>query len=210
MKEQSEKTAVLHSGELYDSGDPALLEIQSRHLDAMSYLMQTRPELKEDASFLQYRQELEQYQTVFKQGYYCNSDEFNTGISQLDKYFAAYQIPTAITLRRLQFSGWERDEQLLFGTLLYNLLTSFRADQLAGLQISGDSLNGQNILRIEAEFRSEEMPETDEKADFNNTSVTQDYCYEEMKKILSRHKGSCVEQKTEQGRSLTLLWENEI
>ena len=43
MKEQSEKTAVLHSGELYDSGDPALLEIQSRQLDAMYDFNNTRP-----------------------------------------------------------------------------------------------------------------------------------------------------------------------
>ena len=43
MNELSEITAVLHSGELYDSGDPALLEIQSRHLDAMYDFNNTRP-----------------------------------------------------------------------------------------------------------------------------------------------------------------------
>ena len=43
MNELSEITAVLHSGELYDSGDPALLEIQSRQLDAMYDFNNTRP-----------------------------------------------------------------------------------------------------------------------------------------------------------------------
>ena len=43
MNELSEITAVLHSGELYDSGDPALLEIQSRHLDAIYDFNNTRP-----------------------------------------------------------------------------------------------------------------------------------------------------------------------
>ena len=43
MNELSEITAVLHSGELYDSGDSALLQIQSRQLDAMYDFNNTRP-----------------------------------------------------------------------------------------------------------------------------------------------------------------------
>ena len=43
MNELSEITAVLHSGELYDSGDSALLQIQSRQLDALYDFNNTRP-----------------------------------------------------------------------------------------------------------------------------------------------------------------------
>ena len=65
-----------------------------RHLDAMSYLTKTRPELEQDPSFLQYRQELERYRDIFRQNTYCDSDELNAGISQIDQYCAENGIPS--------------------------------------------------------------------------------------------------------------------
>ena len=176
-----------------------------RHLDALTYLMKEKPELEKDPSFLQYRQELEHYRDVFRQGYYCESDELNAGISQIDQYCAAHGIPITIKLRRLQLTGWDRDEQLRFAALLYNLATSFRKEEIATLAISGDGVQGQNILSLEAEVRPDNVLGSGGIAGPDHEEQAQEY-EKEMEKILSRHKGSGRKQKTERGISYTYLW----
>ena len=179
-----------------------------RHLDAMSFLQEKRPELKEDPSFLQYRRELEQYRDLYRRGYYCDSDEMNTGMTQIDKYCVKNGIPVTINMRRVLFPGWSREEQLQFGTLLYNLLTSLPADRLAGLQISGDEVQGQNILRLEANYRTNSASAAGEDVDRNNKDMAQETYYKDVQKLLSRLEGSCLKQDTETGRAFTFLWKS--
>ena len=179
-----------------------------RHLDAMSFLQEKRPELKEDPSFLQYRQELEQYRDLYRRGYYCDSDEMNTGMTQIDKYCVKNGIPITINMRRVLFPGWTREEQLQLGTLLYNLLTSLRPDQISGLRISGDEVQGQNILRLEVEYRTGSAPAAGEDVDWNNKDMAQETYYKDVQKLLSRHEGACLKQDTETGRTFTFLWKS--
>ena len=181
-----------------------------RHLDAMSYLIQQRPELESDPSFLRYRKELEPYAEAFRQGYYCDSDELNASITQMEKYCSEHRIPIVIKMRRLQLSGWSREEQLQFGTLLYNLLISFDEEQIAGLQISGDSVQGQNILRIEAKYRQAFAQATAGKEEADYKGGVQEIYYRDLEKILSGHKGSCMKQETDQIRSYAFLWGNGV
>ena len=177
-----------------------------KHLDAMSFLQMKKPELKKNPSFLQYRQELEQYRDLFRQGYYCDSDELNTSMTQIDKYCVKHGIPITINMRRVVFPGWTRKEQLQFGTLLYNLLTSLRTNQISSLQISGDEIQGQNILRLEVEYRADPASATGGEVNLNNKEMAQDTYYKDIKKLLFRHEGSCMKQDTEQGRSFAFLW----
>ena len=181
-----------------------------RHLDAMSYLIQQKPELESDPSFLRYRKELEPYADAFRQGYYCDSDELNASITQMEKYCSEHRIPIAIKMRRLQLSGWSREEQLQFGTLLYNLLISFDGEQIAGMQISGDNVQGQNILRLEEKYRPELLLAESGKEVINHKARAQKLYIEDLEKILSRHKGSCLKLETERGREYAFLWENSI
>ena len=176
----------------------------------MSFLQQNKPELQKDPSFLQYRRELEQYRDLFRQGYYCDSDEMNTSMTQIDKYCVKHGIPITINMRRIVFPGWRREEQLQFGTLLYNLLASLPADQIAGLKISGDEIQGQNILRLEAEYRTEPGPEAGEEVNRNYKDMAQETYYKDAKKLLSRHEGSCMKEDTETGKTFAFLWKAEI
>ena len=178
-----------------------------RHLEAMSFLQEKRPELKEDPSFIQYRQELEQYRDLYRQGYYCDSDEMNAGMSQIDKYCVKNGIPITINMRRVLFPGWTRDEQLQFGTLLYNLVTSLPADQIAGLQISGDDVQGQNILRLEVTYRTDPSQTAGEDVTRNNRKRAQETYDNDIRVLLARHKGSYMKQDTEQGKLLAFLWQ---
>ena len=181
-----------------------------KHLDAMSFLQMKKPELKKNPSFLQYRQELEQYRDLFGQGYYCDSDEMNTSMTQIEKYCVKHGIPITINMRRVVFPGWSRAEQLQFGTLLYDLLTSLHADQIAGLQLSGDEIQGQNILRFEVKYRTDPAPAAGGEANRNDKDMAQETYYKDVKKLLSRHGGSCIKQDTEQGRSFAFLWKTSI
>ena len=177
-----------------------------KHLDAITFLQQKNPELKKNPSFLQYRQELEQYHDLFRQGYYCDSDELNTSMMQIEKYSVKHGIPVTINMRRVVFPGWAREELLQFGTLLYDLLTSLHTDQIDSLQISSDEIQGQNILRLEVEYRADPASATGGEVNLNNKEMAQDTYYKDIKKLLSRHEGSCMKQDTEQGRSFAFLW----
>ena len=179
-----------------------------RHLDAMSFLQEKKPELKEDPSFLQYRKELEQYRDMFRQGYYCDSDEMNASMSQIDKYCIKNGIPITISMRRVVFPEWARDEQLQFGTMLYNLLTSLPVDPMSSLQISGDKMQGQNILRLEMNYRTDPVPTAGEDLNRNHKEMAQETYFKDIKKLLSRHDGSCMKQDTEKGRSFAFLWKS--
>ena len=131
-------------------------------------------------------------------------------MTQIDKYCVKHGIPITINMRRVVFPGWTRKEQLQFGTLLYNLLTSLRTDQISSLQISGDEIQGQNILRLEVEYRADPASATGGEVNLNNKEMAQDTYYKDIKKLLSRHEGSCMKQDTEQGSSFAFLWKTHI
>ena len=131
-------------------------------------------------------------------------------MTQIDKYCVKHGIPITINMRRVVFPGWTRDAQLQFGSLLYDLLTSLHADQIAGLQLSGDEIQGQNILRLKVKYRTGPAPAADGEANRNNKDMAQETYYKDVKKLLSRHGGSCIKQDTEQGRSFAFLWKTSI
>ena len=83
--------------------------------------------------------------------------------------------------------------------------TSFRKEEIATLAISGDGVQGQNILSLEVEVRPDTVPGSGGKAGPDHEEQAQEY-EKEMEKILSRHKGSGRKQKTERGISYTYLW----
>ena len=89
---------------------------------------------------------------------------------------------------------------------MYNLLTCFREDQIAGLQISGDAVQGQNVLRVGVEYRPYDVSEEDGKIGADHKEMVLEYYCDDMRKILSRHKGSCVRQEAERVKSYSFIW----
>ena len=177
-----------------------------RHLDAMTYLTKARPELEENPSFLQYRQELERYRDIFRQNTYCDSDELNAGISQIEQYCASRGIRSEIRLRRLTFAGWKKGELLEFGTLLYNLVTAIDKTGIASLHMSGDEVQGQNVLRLEAEYCQDGNGAVSRNKGAGNEMTVRDYYFQEIEKILARRKGSGMKQPAENGWTCALAW----
>ena len=175
-----------------------------RHLDAMAYLLEDTPELKEDSSFLQYQDEMKTYENVFRRAYYCDSDELNVSLAQIEQYCLERGIPVKIHLKRLRFPGWSREDQLVLGMLLNQIFLILVDDTATSLKITGDCLQGQNIMRIGIAFQDRENAgkEIPEDADRSvRKSVEEDIC-----QVLLRYDGSCTTQQTDHDVVCLLQW----
>ena len=175
-----------------------------KHLDAMGYLLQDNPELKEDPSFLQYQNEMKAYENIFRRAYYCDSDELNVSLAQIEQYCLEHDIPVKIYLKRLRFPGWSRDDQLVLGMLLNQIFLILVDDTATSFKVTGDCLQGQNIMRIGIEFEDKENTgtETSEDADRNvRKSIEEDIC-----QVLTHYGGSCTMQQTDHGVVCLLQW----
>lgn len=175
-----------------------------KHLDAMAYLMQDNPELKDDPSFLQYQNEMKTYENMFRRAYYCDSDELNMSLEQIEQYCMEHDIPDKIYLKRMRFPGWSRDDQLVFGMLLNQIFLLAVDDTATNLKITGDCLQGQNIMRIGIEFKDrEDTGKTIAEGNDRNIrkSVVDDIC-----QVLSRYGGFCTTQQSDHDFVCLLQW----
>lgn len=69
-----------------------------------------------------------------------------------------------IILKRLDFSKWSDEDQLMFGTLLLDLLEMISESRpVTAVRYSGDQLMGQNMLRISMETDEGESRDAEQK-----------------------------------------------
>ena len=120
-----------------------------KHLSNLEYVLENEPDLCSDPSFQRYQEILNTNVEWMKGVFYCDSSAMNLCFEQMKRYCDDKGIALDIVLKRLNFSGWTQEDQLMFGTLLLNLLEMFGDNRsLAATHFSGDNLMGQNILRI--------------------------------------------------------------
>ena len=123
-----------------------------KHLSNLEYVLENEPDLCSDPSFQRYQEILNTNVEWMKGGFYCDSPIMNLCFEQMKRYCDDKGIGLDIGLKRLNFAVWTQEDQLMFGTLLLNLLELFGDNQsLAAAHFSGDNLMGQNILRITLE-----------------------------------------------------------
>lgn len=166
-----------------------------KHLDTLEYLLQNSPNLSEDKAFLLYQQEFKAYENVFRQAYYCGSDEVNTGLAQIDQYCRMHDIPVTIQLKRLRFPGWKQEDQLVFGMLLYQGILTFAENGVTKLRISGDCLQGQNMMRVEIGCEPTCI-----------SVVPGVATLEDVRRMLLRYGGSALTEQTDDGYVCLLQW----
>ena len=83
---------------------------------------------------------------------YCDSPVLNLCFEQVKRYCDARGIVPDIALKRLNCSGWTQEDQLTFGTLIFDLLQLFGDNRAAAaVRYTGDCLLGQNVLRVTME-----------------------------------------------------------
>ena len=120
-----------------------------KHISNLEYVLEKEPDLRSDPSFRRYQEMLNTNLEWMKGVFYCDSTVMNLCFEQMKRYCDDKGITLDIALKRLNFSGWTQEDQLMFGTLLLNLLEMFGYSQpVAAVHFSGDNLMGQNILRI--------------------------------------------------------------
>ena len=128
-----------------------------KHISNLEYVMEKEPDLRSDPSFRRYQEMLNTNLEWLKGGFYCDSTVMNLCFEQMKRYCDDKGITLDIALKRLNFSGWSQEDQLMFGTLLLNLLEVFGDSRpVAAVHFSGDNLLGQNILRISMKGGSED------------------------------------------------------
>jgi hypothetical protein len=83
---------------------------------------------------------------------YCDSSVMNLCLGEIRRYCDSRGIALDIVLKRLDFSKWSDEDQLMFGTLLLDLLEMISGIlPVSVVRYSGDQLMGQNVLRITME-----------------------------------------------------------
>ena len=128
-----------------------------KHLSNLDYILEREPGLRSDPSFLRYRELLNTNEEWMKGKDYCASSVMNLCFEQMKRYCDSEGIALEIILKRLDFSAWTEEDQLMFGTLLLDLLEmSGNTRSISAVRYSGDNLMGQNILRIRMETKADE------------------------------------------------------
>ena len=128
-----------------------------KHLSNLDYILEKEPDLCSDPAVLRYRELLNENEEWMKKEVYCDSSIMNLCFEQIKRYCGSEGITLDIVLKRLDFSAWEKDDQLMFGTLLLDLLEMFGSTRsIVAVHFSGDKLMGQNILRFTMEMGGNE------------------------------------------------------
>ncbi|MBP3899872.1 MAG: hypothetical protein J6D53_00190, partial [Blautia sp.] len=152
-----------------------------KHLSNLDYILKREPEMNADPSFLKYRELLNANEEWMRNEIYCDSSVMNLCLGEIKRYCDSRGIALDIILKRLDFSKWTDEDQLMFGTMLLDLLEMISGIwSIAAVHYSGDQLMGQNVLRI--------MMETTE-GDFsgqNSPSETQQDGKSKDRKLLMR------------------------
>ena len=133
-----------------------------KHLSNLDYILEREPEMSEDPSFLKYQELLNANEEWMKNEIYCDSSVMNLCLGEIKRYCDSRGIAMEIILKRLDFSKWSDEDQLMFGTLLLDLLEMISGIlPVTAVRYSGDQLMGQNVLRISMETDSSKCPEQD-------------------------------------------------
>ena len=121
---------------------------------SLDYILEKEPDLCSDPAVLRYRELLNENEEWMKKEVYCDSSIMNLCFEQIKRYCGSEGITLDIVLKRLDFSAWEKDDQLMFGTLLLDLLEMFGSTRsIVAVHFSGDKLMGQNIMRFTMEMK---------------------------------------------------------
>ena len=135
-----------------------------KHLSNLDYILEREPEMSEDPSFLKYRKLLNANEEWMKNEIYCDSSVMNLCLGEIKRYCDSRGIAMEIILKRLDFSKWSDEDQLMFGTLLLDLLEMISESRpVTAVRYSGDQLMGQNMLRISMETDEGESRDAEQK-----------------------------------------------
>ena len=135
-----------------------------KHLSNLDYILEREPEMSEDPSFLKYRKLLNANEEWMKNEIYCDSSVMNLCLGEIKRYCDSRGIAMEIILKRLDFSKWSDEDQLMFGTLLLDLLEMISGIlPVSVVRYSGDQLMGQNVLRISMETDEGESRDAEQK-----------------------------------------------
>ena len=177
-----------------------------KHMDAVSYLMQKNPGLQKDPSFLQYHEELKQYENAFLNSLYCDSVVFNTSLAQICQYCAEHKILSKISLKRLGFNGWAKDDEMLFGILLNHILVLYEMRQIISLELAGDRMQGQNILRMMVKWQVDDKQLIDDSRKMEQERTALKNCLEDIRQVLARYQGTCSVETSKIGAEYLFNW----
>ena len=135
--------------------------------------------------------------------FYCDSSVMNLCFEQIKRYCDDRGIVLEIVLKRLDFSGWTQEDQLTFGTLLFNLLQLYGDSRsITKIQYSGDCLLGQNILRITMENGTDGFQDQNEMKFISNLE-------KDIRLVLSKYEGKVERADDEEMLGYVLNWKDE-
>ena len=120
-----------------------------KHLANLEYILEKDPGLRSDPALLRYQEKLNANEKWMEGVFYCDSTVMNLCFEQIKRYCDDKGIEIDISLKRLSFSGWTQEDQLTFGTLVFDLLQIYGDSRsVASVSYAGDCVMRQNILRI--------------------------------------------------------------
>ncbi len=129
-----------------------------KHLSNLEYILEKEPDLRLDPSLLRYQEKLNTNEAWMRGFFYCDSSVMNLCFEQIKRYCDDRGIVLEFVLKRLDFSGWTQEDQLTFGTLLFNLLQLYSDSRsIMTICYNGDCILGQNILHITMETGTAEV-----------------------------------------------------
>lgn len=166
-----------------------------KHLSNLDYILEREPEMSEDPSFLKYRELLNVNEEWMKNEIYCDSSVMNLCLGEIKRYCDSRGIAMEIILKRLDFSKWSDEDQLMFGTLLLDLLEMISESRpVTAVRYSGDQLMGQNVLRItmetnEGDFSGQNMPSEKQQDGKSKDRKLLSSMEKDIRLVLSKYEG---------------------
>lgn len=120
-----------------------------KHLSNLEYILDKEPGLRTDSALQRYQEKLRANVEWIKGDFYSGSSVLNLCFEQIKRYCDDRGIVLDVLLKRLNYAGWTEEDQLMFGTLQFNLLQLLGDTRpVVAVHYAGDCLMGQNILRI--------------------------------------------------------------
>ncbi len=174
-----------------------------KHLGNLEYILEKEPDLRSDPSLVRYQEKLNAYEAWMKGFFYCDSSVMNLCFEQIKRYCDDREIVFEITLKRLDFSGWTQEDQLTFGTLIFNLIQLYGDSQsITAIRYTGDCMLGQNILRITMESGNDGVQVQNKMKLISNLE-------KDIRLILSKYEGKVERADDEEMLDYVLNWKDE-
>ena len=183
-----------------------------KHLSNLDYILEREPEMSEDPSFLKYRELLNANEEWMKNEIYCDSSVMNLCLGEIKRYCDSRGIAMEIILKRLDFSKWSDEDQLMFGTLLLDLLEMISESRpVTAVRYSGDQLMGQNVLRITMETDSGRCPGQDTLSEKQQDGKSKDRkllssMEKDIRLVLSKYEGRLEREDDGSNPGYVLSW----